>query len=325
MHHAESLVASKQFSEAQQLLMEVSQIAPKWSLPIARLAEIAQEDGNFELAISRYEQALTLEPDNQTMLKNLGMILHESNHLDRAAKCFEKAISFETDESQLAALHLMHYACTAPRKHQIQVRFDNNAENYDAGHFSSSHLLPANFVYAQIAQMQENVFDKVLDLGCGTGQGGLLLHGISNHLTGVDLSGKMLDSANSKNIYHRLKQSNIQEFLACEPENSFTLIFSAAVFTYFDNLDELLQLIAQTLKDDGLLVFDLTDTTTALTYESKGSISLQYRHNPTYVIYAAANAGLRLISRSQHVFQLLRGPEPSSVYLFIRQDKSTMT
>lgn len=58
-----------------------------------------------------------------------------------------------------------------------------------------------------------NVKASVVDLGCGTGLVGEVIKGPGVTLTGVDISAKMLEAARAKNIYDRLVQSDVVEFL----------------------------------------------------------------------------------------------------------------
>ncbi len=94
-------------------------------------------------------------------------------------------------------------------------------------------------------------FAQTLDLGCGTGLAARHLAPMSGRLTGVDLSGRMLDQARGRGLYAELVKAEALEFLAGQP-GRFDLVFAADVLIYFGDLQELFDRVAASLRPGGL-------------------------------------------------------------------------
>ncbi len=81
-----------------------------------------------------------------------------------------------------------------------------------------------------------------IDLGCGTGLAGELFVELTDRLTGVDLSDKMLEIAHKKGVYNDLHQSEIVAFLH-ETKDCYDLFLATDVFIYVGGLEEVFSLI----------------------------------------------------------------------------------
>lgn len=107
---------------------------------------------------------------------------------------------------------------------------------------------------AQMARMVAPLragFSQTLDLGCGTGLAASHLAAMSGRLTGVDLSGRMLDQASRRGLYGELVKAEALEFLAGQPAR-FDLVFAADVLIYFGDLREFYDRVAASLRPGGL-------------------------------------------------------------------------
>ena len=105
----------------------------------------------------------------------------------------------------------------------------------------------------------EGSLGAILDLGCGTGLLGLELKNDPKRLEGVDISASMLKKAEIKNVYHKLYQSEITEYLASASLN-FDYIISLDVFIYVGNLSEVFQLIKSKSQKSVKFVFSTEHT-----------------------------------------------------------------
>jgi predicted TPR repeat methyltransferase len=105
-------------------------------------------------------------------------------------------------------------------------------------------------VMAQMIGKTRRRFDHVLDLGCGTGLAAERLSKLGDRLTGVDLSGGMLEQAGRRNRYNRLVQAEAVAFLDATPE-VYDLIFAADVLVYFGDLRPLFATVERRLLRHG--------------------------------------------------------------------------
>ena len=94
-------------------------------------------------------------------------------------------------------------------------------------------------------------FGHSLDLGCGTGLAARHLAPMSDRLTGVDVSGRMLEQATTRGLYAALVKAEALDFLAGQPA-CFDLVFAADVLVYFGDLRDLFERVAACLLPGGL-------------------------------------------------------------------------
>jgi len=110
-----------------------------------------------------------------------------------------------------------------------------------------------------LGQMQDYSFNKVLEIGCGTGNYTRLLRDKFKkaRITALDISGKMVEVAK-----HKLKDKDI-EFIVADGESaefvqgSFDLITSNACFQWFQDLDSALEKYKKILNKNGLISFSI--------------------------------------------------------------------
>ena len=136
-------------------------------------------------------------------------------------------------------------------------------------------------------------FGAALDLDCGTGLGGAAFRPFCKALTGVDLSPAMVAQARAKQIYDRLTEGEVVEFLNAEPAASYDLVIAADLFGYLDDLTAVLGAAARVLAPGGLIVFS------AETHHGDGVIlrdTLRYAHAESHVRGALAAASLHDVS-----------------------------
>jgi len=135
----------------------------------------------------------------------------------------------------------------------VEALFDDLAERFD-------HQLVEMLDYrapAELAGMLERYqtrFERVLDLGCGTGLSAEPLARFGGTLTGVDLSRAMLERAAARGGYAELVQADALAFLAGRPA-AFDLVFAADVLIYFGDLAALFETVAAALTEGGYFVF----------------------------------------------------------------------
>jgi predicted TPR repeat methyltransferase len=130
-----------------------------------------------------------------------------------------------------------------------------------------------------------------LDAGCGTGLCGLWLRPLARHLTGVDLSPKMLDRARDRGLYDALICEELTALLD-RSTGAFDLIVAADVLIYFGDLHPLLAAATRALRPSGLLAVSFERLEG---HESgRGSTehvlrpSGRFAHSPAHVRAAAA-------------------------------------
>jgi predicted TPR repeat methyltransferase len=173
----------------------------------------------------------------------------------------------------------------------VEALFDGFAERFD--HQLVDMLgYEAPALLADLVANHRERFERILDLGCGTGLAGPHLARFGGRLTGVDLSSAMLAKAAERGGYDALVQSEAVDFLEEHP-GAFDLIVSADVLIYFGDLAPLFSAAAAALPRGGLLA-----VSTELGQDGWTLLpSARYAHGDAYV--RASAPGFRIVERQE--------------------------
>jgi predicted TPR repeat methyltransferase len=173
----------------------------------------------------------------------------------------------------------------------VEALFDGFAERFD--HQLVDMLgYEAPALLADLVARHGQQFDRVLDLGCGTGLAGPHLNRFGGRLTGVDLSAGMLAKAAERGGYDALIHGEAVAFLESHPD-AFDLIMSADVLIYFGDLRPVFAAAAAALPPGGLMAFSTElgqDGWTLLP-------SARYAHGDSYIRGAASS--FRILERQE--------------------------
>ena len=96
----------------------------------------------------------------------------------------------------------------------------------------------------------------IIDLGCGTGLVGQHFRGVAGRLTGIDVSARMIQWAERRNVYDQLILDDYVHYLSARQEPC-DLVLAADVFIYAGDLVAVFQAVARLLRPGGLFAFSL--------------------------------------------------------------------
>ena len=138
---------------------------------------------------------------------------------------------------------------------------------------------------------------RALDLGCGTGLSGIVLRELSQHLTGVDLSPKMLDHARDKAVYDELIEAELITYLA-QNQTAYDLIAAADVLPYLGDLTPLFEHVKAHLTPQGLFILthEISDTANWLL-----QTTARFAHHPNYLCALAEKYGFQVVHQESFV------------------------
>jgi len=160
----------------------------------------------------------------------------------------------------------------------IAASFDKYAETFDHHLVNVLGYKVPQQAYGMLAASGAT-FSRILDLGCGTGLAGPLLHSFGGQLTGVDLSPKMLERAATRGCYDRLIKSEAVDYLKSH-DQYFDLVTAFDVLVYIGDVAPLIAATADRLVPGGILVFSLeTSNQAPFVLMPTGRFS----HSPGYV------------------------------------------
>ncbi len=130
--------------------------------------------------------------------------------------------------------------------------YDSFAPEYD----TKMTELASTALQTALAFLPDKHYQSVLDLACGTGLLGVQASFSFDTLTGVDISGKMLDKARETARYTRLVEQDIVAFLEHDKQ-TYDLLLAIEVVGYLPTVQPLFQQIASHLSRNGVFVFSV--------------------------------------------------------------------
>ncbi|KTD20589.1 methyltransferase [Legionella lansingensis] len=273
--------------------------------------------GHLSEAITHFEDILLQIPEHFASLNNLAAIYIRLEDKERARKLLERAVA--TNPADKVSQHMLHALShdelnpkTCPE--YAANLFNNYALYYDQ-HMKEQlvYALP-QLIGRTLHHLTITHVENALDLGCGTGLCGVILREIATTLTGVDISAKMLAQAKQKEIYDRLIESELVNFLKQEKQN-YDLILAADVLPYFGELDSVLAAITERLSHQGYFIFSVEIS------EDKPwqlQATARFSHQPAYIKALADKHSLKII-HEEKVIARHQNQAPLAEILFVLQ------
>jgi len=274
--------------------------------------------GQFVQAKQHYQRVLAIEPKHVDVLSNLGAIYLREQQRDQAISCFQAVLALQPTHTM--AKYMLAVICdpqsvkTAPTDY-ISNLFDRYALYYE------KHLLET-LKYAIPEQLVEFIIKvsnlkpdkwRVLDLGCGTGLAGSAMKKFAAHLTGVDVSEKMLNIAREKTIYNELIHEDCQQMLDKGTEK-YELIVAADVFAYLGDLTAIFSLCQNRLTRNGLFAFSIETGSDHVSFELQ--TTARFSHSKNYINTLAMQAGF-IMEGVTDVMGRLQDNKPVPMNLFV--------
>ena len=213
--------------------------------------------GHLQEAITHFEAIISQQENHFAAWHNLAVIRIRQGQKPAAILCLQQALlARPTDDASqfmLAALDGSQKNI-APCAPYVTHLFDNYSIQYEEHMQKTLHYALPSLIEHALRPYLVPPLAKSIDLGCGTGLCGALLRSVSQHVTGVDLSEKMLAIAKKKGDYDELIASELLSFLQHTKEH-YALAIAADVLPYLGELEELFSTIASRLSTKGLFVF----------------------------------------------------------------------
>ena len=259
------------------------------------LAIIYKKLGDQEEAANTLEIALLLRPDFGAALGHLGVLYMALDKVSQAIACYEKLI--ELDHNATDARHMIA-ALTGKTTASAPFSYIKNLFNDFSDHFEERLLVdleyqtPWALEKMLIKNTGTHIYERLLDLGCGTGLIGQIFKDVAKSKTGVDLSPKMIDAAKKKNVYDHLLEDDIINFLQ-QTTATFDLIIACDTLIYLGEMGSLFSLLSQRLSNKGTILLSTEY------YQDKGyklQPSGRYAHSQSYIQGLAKANGLKIMA-----------------------------
>ena len=215
------------------------------------LANTYLKKGDFDHAIEHYKAVSALQPKN----KEIAYILSAISQPQQIPK-------------EAPAEYLEHL-------------FDQYAPHYDEHLTKQLQYQAPQLLYRAVTKVAgtEETDWTVLDLGCGTGLSGAAFRTLAKRLVGIDISSKMIEMAQKRELYDELAVSDIKA--ALKKYRDVDLILAADTFIYVGDLKPIFKLARKALRKKGLFAFTVEQADDNVDYVLQRTA--RYAHSRPYI------------------------------------------
>ena len=246
------------------------------------IGTIYQAQGKLDVALKSYSAAIAANPNYIEAYNNLGTVYHLQDKLEQAKETYRKALLINPDYGNAKHMlsSLIGDTTIAPPREYIENLFDFYAKRFESSLVSElEYKIPKLIRDILIDPDQSVSLGSVLDLGCGTGLLGAEIGEYCSKLEGIDLSINMLEIASQKNIYDKLCQFDITEYLS-SMLLEFDYYIALDVFIYIGDISEIFRLIKSRTNNSGRFVFSTEHTELDGYHILKSG---RYSHSKSYI------------------------------------------
>ena len=310
IHHRQG-----RLDEAASCIESSLEIKPSFHEAYMELSKIYREQNHPDLAAACFIKVLAIKPDKIEALFELGNLYAASRNYSSASFYFKRILEIEPgNESARHAVAALsgHTTPTAPRSH-VENLFDDLSGSFDSHLEQLGYRTPELLKDMVVTLAGEGVrFDRAIDLGCGTGLSGIQFRPLAAHLTGLDLSQKMVDQARAKGIYDELAKDDVCQYLDSS-QHQYDLFIATDVFIYVGELSDVFGKVSAHAKPGSCFVFS-TESEPERDYILRPSG--RYAHSNNYIKMLADKNGF-VIASSQNTNLRREGEQQIIGELFV--------
>ena len=181
---------------------------------------------------------------------------------------------------------------------RVRLKYDNWAETYDQDTLKYGWSSPDYIIRSLIEHAPPKSYERILDVGVGTGQTSKIFLDVGAQVVGLDISKNMLELANARYpFFHHLVQHNMDDpfcTVGVTPE-SFDTIVASGVLHFAKDLPFTLNELAVALVPGGVLSF------TFIPNQKRKFGDLTYLHEPSIVLKILHDQGMIILDSKQFV------------------------
>ncbi|MCP4319317.1 MAG: methyltransferase [Hyphomicrobiales bacterium] len=262
---------------------------------------------------------------------NRGLALEKSGDSAGAAEAYRRVLELDPEDHGGASIRLAAMGRgEAPEKMPdayVATLFDQHADDFDEILVEQLRYCVPLLLREQLRAHADGTFARVLDLGCGTGLTGVALEDCAQHITGVDLSERIVELAFDREIYNDLYVGEAVEFLKeyeedDNPDPRWDLIAATDVFPYLGDAGPIVSAAANRLKPAALFGFS-TETLPRDELDGrpyKVGPDKRFAHDPMYIQSVLADNGFEILAMDDITVRLEDAvPVPGHLVLALKQ------
>jgi len=283
-------------------------LKPDFPVAYFKLGRIHRELNHPELAAACFMKLLEYAPDSVDALFELGNIYAAYQHYENAAIYFKRILEVdpENDSARHAVAALSGQTTATAPLHHVENLFDDLSGSFESHLKELGYRVPELLREMIVASSGNQVhFDRAVDMGCGTGLSGMQFKPIVTHLTGVDISQKMIDHAGKKGVYDELVKGDICQYLESSRQQ-YDLFISTDVFIYLGDLSQVFKEVSAHARPNACFIFS---TEVELEQDYILRPTGRYAHSRNYIERLANMHDFILVS-SQSANLRMEGQQP---------------
>ncbi|MEJ8473427.1 methyltransferase [Roseibium algae] len=195
---------------------------------------------------------------------NKGLELEKSGDQDGAELYYRQALILDPSDPggvsiRLAAMGREPSPQTMPEAY-VSTLFDQHADVFDDILVNDLGYCVPLLLRELVRKLDLGPFERLLDLGCGTGLTGVAFADCASHLTGVDLSERIIELAYDHEVYDDLYVGEAVSFLKDfegddGTQSVWNLVAATDVFPYLGAIEPIVSGAARRLAPNGYFAF----------------------------------------------------------------------
>jgi len=239
-------------------------------------------------AIAEFQRALRIDPALSEARLKLAEAWLAAGEAGKAIEALEAVEESPTRAALIERAGAMHEQQRSDAGY-VRHLFDQFSTDYDQRMrgqlaYAAPEILRS---LAEIIGLQFSRHD-ILDLGCGTGLGGVAFKDIASRLDGIDLSPAMIAKAKERGIYDTLIVGDIETL--AQTGHRYDLLIAADTLVYLGDLAPVFKAAAHVLKPGGTFLFTVEKAEDGFELGPKR----RWRHAETYLRDLAQQSGFEI-------------------------------
>ncbi|MGC2164607.1 MAG: tetratricopeptide repeat protein [Gallionella sp.] len=288
---------------------------PDLAITYSMLGKAHRDLKQPDAAAANFIKYLEHKPESIDALLDLGNILAAHQSHEDALVCFKQILDIdpENEAARHAVAALTGETPTAAPRGLVEQLFDEMSDSFEHHLGQLGYRAPV-LLKEMVVTLAGNqtLFERAVDLGCGTGLSGDQFRPMVKHLSGMDLSPKMVERAGAKEVYDELTTGDVCQYLESS-QQKYDLIMATDVFPYIGDLSFVFKSISQHALNDCYFIFS-TETAHEQDYVLRSSG--RFAHSRHY-IETLANAHQFQIADWQATDLRMEGTQPVKGELFV--------
>lgn len=285
-----------------------------------RWGQCLAHQGRLPQALLAFEQALAHDPNLTEAWSQLAHVQRDVGQTAQAIASYQRAMDLGADlelhRYYLAALSPEQPVVNAPAAY-VERLFDQYADDFEAHLVGQLGYQGHRVLLQHLPVDPATRFERVWDLGCGTGLCGTLIRPRADHLIGVDLSSAMVAKSRALGIYDSLHAQDLVEFLQLTTAPA-DLVIAADVFIYVGWLEAVFEALSPRVRSGSWLALTVEEADPG--FEVQLHSSLRYAHAPAYLQKLAAQHGWHWAHLQRAPLRLDQAQPLMGAYVYLQKN-----